>query len=489
LSLDDFSGFVAYARQHFEEGLIRAGFVERDSGWCGVIAHPAGRTEVVVALLSSFPFAPPRVVPVEPEKVPWSWHRELDGALCLVADDDHQDLWWMDAAAFVEHITAWFERSDAGWVDDRPDLDLDRYFEPATDKRLYLYGNLDDYRDAFVRFVPAPNAAMRLSGKGTRPPKLAKKYSPGAFGYVALLGDVDRPPRDWEDIAARIDSKVDLDRRIREHAISLVVLLYDRGEHEGAIVLEVWPTTAGGIEARRLRAGADTAAAKSVRSGPHAAELSSCRVAVLGVGALGSFVADMMIRSGVGHLTIVDDDIVMPGNLVRHLVGPEAVGLTKVAAVKRHLRMAYGLPDSVIDARDEALRKGDAAIALLRDHDLVVNATADFAITALLRKSAEALDKRFLSAAIQNDGDTIRIDVLPPLNNAVSLPDSTFPSNLPAAALFEAGCGSPISPTPPHAVVEAAAVTVRHAVGLLLGSPIHTSGEVRHLVPTLENTP
>lgn len=483
MSLHDFSDFVAHSRQHFEEGLIRAGFIERDTGWIGSIAHDDGPTEVTLTLPSRFPFKPPRAVPTDHDAVPWSWHRELDGALCLVADDDHQDLWWLEADAFLEHIAAWFANSDAGWVDDRPDLDLDRYFQPAEDTSLYLYGDLDDYRNSLVRFVRAPNNTMRLAGKGTRPAKVAKGHLKDLFGYIADIGDVASPPRTWEDVAALIEPSVNLERRIREHSIRILVLLYNRGTHEGAIVLEVWPSTAGGIQVRRLQAGADTTAAKSARSGPRAADLNPLRVAIVGVGALGSFIADMLIRAGVAYLTLIDGDVVMPGNLVRHLVGPEAVGLPKAVAVKSHLVRSHGVDSSQIDAQIEAVTAGDAAFELLRDHDLVVNATADFAITALFQKAAEALGKSFLSAALQNDGSTFRIDVLPPLEGGTSLPDSARSADKPAVPFFEAGCGSPISPTPPHAVIEAAAATVRHAVGLLLKVPVTASGEVRDLVP------
>jgi hypothetical protein len=345
-----------------------------------------------------------------------------------------------------------------------------------------LYGDLDEYRSALVRFVRAPNNVMRLSGKGSRPAKVSRKHLPDLFGYVADLGDVDSPPRSWVDVSARIDPGLNLERRIREHSVGLIVLLYNRGEHEGAVVLEVWPTEAGGIAVRRLRAGADTAAARSARSGPRAGELDSRRVAIIGIGALGSFIADMLIRSGTGHLTLVDGDVVMPGNLVRHLVGPDAVGLPKAVAVKNHLIEAHGLDPSRIDAQVDAVATRDAVIDLLRENDLVVNATADFATTALLRKVAEALGVTLLSSVIQNDGDTFRVDVLPPLAGGSSLPGSASPFARPTGVFFESGCGTPISPTPPHAVVEAAAATVRHAVGLLLKDPVHPSGEVRHFV-------
>ncbi|MDF2047755.1 ThiF family adenylyltransferase [Microbacterium sp. Kw_RZR3] len=383
-------------------------------------------------------------------------------------------------------MTAWFEQADAGWPNDRPDLDLERYFRSSEDGRLYLYDDLAGYPNGFVRFRPGSNNTMRI-GSGTRPPK-ASKHSKDRFGYIADLGDIDVPPRSWQDVAARVAPDVDLDRRIRNHLVDIVVLIYRRGMHDGAIVLEVWPTKDGGTAVRRLRAASDTIAAKTARAGAVAPLLHEARVAIVGVGALGSFTADLLVRAGVRHLTLVDDDIVMPGNVIRHLVGPEMVGLSKVTAVRRHLIARHEIAADDIEELDDAVLSGDVAMELLTSHDLVVDTSADFATTALLHVAARSARKRIVSASIQNDGATYRVDLLPPLEGADPLPSSSVDVDQQPAAAFEAGCGSPISPTPPHVVVEAASVTVRHVIGLLTGSPVHSSGEVRNLVD-LARTP
>lgn len=459
---------------------MRASFIEGDTGWQGTIAHPGGSTEVIISFRARFPFQPPRVVPVNPDSVAWSWHRELDGALCLVAEDDHDDLWWTEASAFLEHVTAWFEQAGAGWPNDRPDLDLERYFQSSEDERLYLYDDLTGYPNGFVRFRPSGNNSMRI-GSGTRPPKVSKR-SKDRFGYVADLGDIDVPPRSWQDVALRIAPDLDLDRRIRNHVVEIVVLIYRRGSHDGAIVLEVWPTKDGGIAARRLRSTADTPAAKSARAGLVAPLLHEARVAIVGVGALGSFAADMLVRAGLRRLTLIDGDIVMPGNLVRHLVGPEMVGLRKVTAVKRHLVSRHEIAAENIQELDEAVSTGDVAFELLTSHDLVLDTSADFATTALLHVAARSTGKRIISASIQNDGATYRVDLLPPLEGLDALPSSSVVVDQQPPASFEAGCGSPISPTPPYVAVEAASVTVRHVIGILIDRPVHGSGEVRNLV-------
>jgi molybdopterin/thiamine biosynthesis adenylyltransferase len=46
-------------------------------------------------------------------------------------------------------------------------------------------------------------------------------------------------------------------------------------------------------------------------------ELAACRVAILGLGGIGSLVAEYLARLGVGHFTLVDPDIVEESNLSR----------------------------------------------------------------------------------------------------------------------------------------------------------------------------
>lgn len=474
-----YDDYIAHSRQHFEEGLIRSGFVEVDEGWEGAVPHSEGHTTVIVSFPSRFPFQPPRVVPLDREAVPWSWHRELDGSLCLVAEDDHEGLWWTDWIVFLQHVTAWFDQANSGWIGDRPDLDLERYFESSGDRRLYLYDDLAQFRNGFVRFRPSKNSTMRI-GRGTRPKKISK-HSNDRFGYVVDLGSVDVPPRSWADISSRTAPGVELDRRIRDFRVQIVVLIYKRGSHDGAVALDVTPTVDGGISVKRLRSGADTNEARAARSGLLAPELYECRVAIIGVGALGSFTADMLVRAGIRRLTLIDGDVIMPGNLVRHLVGPDAIGMPKVEAVRTHLLARRDVESDGIVLVEDALTSSEKAAELLRNNDLLVDATADYATTAMLHVVANSLSTQIVSTAIQNKGESYRIDLLPPMKDALPLPSSVLDAVVQAPEVFEVGCGSPISPTPPHVVMEAAAATVRHVIGLLVKRPLHPSGEVRHL--------
>ncbi len=92
---------------------------------------------------------------------------------------------------FLEHVTAWFEHADTGWIGDRPDLDLDRYFHQSADRRLYLYDDLGQYLNRSVR--SAPGQQQHDADPARRPFPKVLKHSKDRFGYVTDLGEVDVP--------------------------------------------------------------------------------------------------------------------------------------------------------------------------------------------------------------------------------------------------------------------------------------------------------
>jgi hypothetical protein len=87
--------------------------------------------------------------------------------------------------------------------------------------------------------------------------------------------------------------------------------------------------------------------------------LRARRIALLGAGALGSAVAEILVRGGVDDLTIFDADALEAGNLVRHTLGLGQVGANKAEALARRLDEAapsatiHGIgrafPDPLVD--------------------------------------------------------------------------------------------------------------------------------------------
>jgi hypothetical protein len=64
------------------------------------------------------------------------------------------------------------------------------------------------------------------------------------------------------------------------------------------------------------------------------AELSNCHVAIIGLGGIGSLLAEYLARLGVGHFTLVDDDCVEESNLSRIVGATEADARKRVAKMK-----------------------------------------------------------------------------------------------------------------------------------------------------------
>ncbi|MDA8425279.1 MAG: tRNA threonylcarbamoyladenosine dehydratase [Treponema sp.] len=73
--------------------------------------------------------------------------------------------------------------------------------------------------------------------------------------------------------------------------------------------------------------------------GPEAlARLAAARVAVVGLGGVGSFAAEALARSGVGSLVLVDYDRIEPSNLNRQLLALRStIGRLKVEVMKERI--------------------------------------------------------------------------------------------------------------------------------------------------------
>lgn len=66
------------------------------------------------------------------------------------------------------------------------------------------------------------------------------------------------------------------------------------------------------------------------------AKLKNSRVALFGIGGVGSFCAEALVRMGVGHITFIDNDTVSLSNLNRQLVAlSSTVGEQKTEVMKR----------------------------------------------------------------------------------------------------------------------------------------------------------
>lgn len=67
-------------------------------------------------------------------------------------------------------------------------------------------------------------------------------------------------------------------------------------------------------------------------------KLSDCRVAVFGVGGVGGFACEAMVRSGIGHFDLIDDDKICLTNLNRQIIATRStVGKYKVDVMRERM--------------------------------------------------------------------------------------------------------------------------------------------------------
>ena len=105
--------------------------------------------------------------------------------------------------------------------------------------------------------------------------------------------------------------------------------------------------------------------------------LSACRVAVVGMGGVGSWLVEALARSAVGHLTLIDADDICVSNSNRQLPAHEGqFGRPKVAAMAERCRAIN--PRIEVDAVESFLTPSNLESLLDRDFDLVLDACDSF---------------------------------------------------------------------------------------------------------------
>jgi tRNA A37 threonylcarbamoyladenosine dehydratase len=97
------------------------------------------------------------------------------------------------------------------------------------------------------------------------------------------------------------------------------------------------------------------------------------RVIIFGVGGVGSWCAESLVRSGIRHLTIVDSDRVCITNVNRQLMATtKTVGQVKVEVLKNRLLEIN--PDAEIEARAELYDEASNDSFHLENYDYVIDA-------------------------------------------------------------------------------------------------------------------
>jgi molybdopterin/thiamine biosynthesis adenylyltransferase len=141
------------------------------------------------------------------------------------------------------------------------------------------------------------------------------------------------------------------------------------------------------------------------RSAPGLATLGGRRIAVVGCGTVGGYLADLLVKAGAGtaggELRLVDKDSLAPGNVGRHRLGFNSVLKNKARALADEL--TRGAPSA-----DISFTEDDVTTMKLSRLDLLIDATGDEALGHWLAAAVRSAFVPTLSVWVEGTGVAVR---------------------------------------------------------------------------------
>jgi len=460
--------------ERFTTELIEAGFSPRDGDrreWAGpadpALASLTPAREMRVILREGWPYAHPYLFV---EGLGHRRHVTHSGNVCLWSEDEDAFEEWLTLDALRERIGAFVADQAAG----APDLAMDAHVYYRAISRRIAVLDLDGLDRALLlpRFddghswlrATLSNSVYRVGPSGNIPVVCYRRSSLAA------------PPVDVDEFHAALTAS---QRRHFERFLSqlsksrpsLAILLWDEGGAQNGLAVQL-TGRGGSIRSASVEIARSDASVMRLRAGPDAGGLAMKRVVIFGVGSVGSEVATLLARSGVGMLVLVDPEILRPGNLTRHAAPAAFVGLPKAEALRRAIGEA--LPHVRVTALAGKLWDPKSIELALAAVDLAVDTTGNRAYADLISRVATTLAKPLVSVSLYRRGAIARVAVQAGSRMPIwaRSPKTGFPEVLadPEAKRnpeWETGCGAPINSAPPWAAVSVAVTASRKTIDVL----------------------
>ncbi len=167
-----------------------------------------------------------------------------------------------------------------------------------------------------------------------------------------------------KDRTTECDSLDSLRKKLFSEA-SNIIMIYNGFQTENHIMLKEGDSISF-IEKGVMPSEDELEALMMARHTPFVHEkVKSARVGIAGLGGLGSNVAVALARTGIGHLHLVDFDIVEPSNLNRQAYKISHLGMKKTEALKSEIKDINPYIKVTIDS--EKVTENNAAILFEND--------------------------------------------------------------------------------------------------------------------------
>ena len=432
-----------------------------------------------IAIVPGWPLQPPAVL-VEGLNTN---HSTLDGLVCMWREGD-ATLRWTTVKGLFDRIEEWCRQAQGGWKDD--DLGQDALLNFRRKDRLLatfdfeaLGTSAGGWGDFHATRSAAPPRFDLRPGRSTSPMHLR--------GLWFRLGELETPPpRRLSEVSTCLSRKQrkGLERALRDRqrpdthgpsgGVDLVLFCWERNGRPNLLVM-VCEGVGDNVDAIALQPGPNDEATLILRAGPDASMLRSRRAVLFGAGALGGHVAVTLAESGLGSLDLVDDDVLSPGNVVRHVAGHDQVGAPKVEAVEKVAR--NHAPWTEVRTHRESPRAPSEIRMRIREADVIVDATGDEAFTLSLAMAARAAGKPLISGALYRGGfvgrvqrearaDDTPIELRADSPHYLLIPPGDDAEDL---ATPDVGCSAPVNNAPPSAVLACSSLIAHAAIDILTG--------------------
>jgi len=446
------SGFMAMQKDGIEawRGNLEVEWLDQSTKTRKIADH-----NIEIRLEEGFPYRPPKVISIDvnPPLGP-SFHLNPDGGLCLWGVDRG---WkpYFGANHLLNRIREWFHHYHTQtWPSNSEVPDLYLYLEPVG---MILLGDEWQYakKECQGRFslwrpetlsLHKPCIASRVEGDVTSSTKTPESRLYDHFRVELKIKEIGIwffietpfvPPNNLTDLLGSIDKAIGwTNNETREHIIHCIgeqsrsagfpIALGYKDNTSQERWLFLWaefpkydnkrfkwskPDNIKKVQLKSFRTLPASKESLLRRSKYMSQELQDKSVTIFGCGSLGSAIALLLAKAGIGKLTLIDSDFVSPGNVARHICDLGLVGLPKTTAsrfvIQRHV------PDCAVMEYGE-IWNSEKIREYLSFTNLVIDATANRSFSLFLNDICIETDTSFITATAYRKATIGRIVICRP---------------------------------------------------------------------------
>lgn len=135
-------------------------------------------------------------------------------------------------------------------------------------------------------------------------------------------------------------------------------------------------------------------------------QLQDAKIMMIGVGAIGSTLAESLLRLGCGDLTLVDPDMIEIGNLCRHTLTMTSIGRPKAEEVAKRMNTIF--PNANVKHYAKSVQELMASEPeIFNNADIIIDATGSDEVLLTISKAEKDNAKKIVSISTNINADRL----------------------------------------------------------------------------------